>query len=101
MMLPEDNTEAGKHRMNERWKEIDQYLESRRIDVEPPTSALTTGGGHANSPGHYSYHYLGLARDYQRNASTIARKLEFIASNPNGRTVLCSTQHLVQKWATP
>lgn len=70
--------------MNERWKEIDQYLEHRGIHVEPPTQALTTGGHHANSPGHYSYHYLGLARDYDKNAGTIAKALEFIASNPNG-----------------
>jgi|ERR1039458_7942213 hypothetical protein len=70
--------------MSDRWKEIDRYLESRGIRVEPPTLNLTTGGHHANGPGHQSLHYLGLARDYDSNAATIARSLEFIASNSHG-----------------
>jgi hypothetical protein len=73
--------------MNDGWKEIDRYLEHRGLRVGQPTLGRTTGGRHASGPGHYSFHYEGLARDYSvfdSDASMIARKLEFIASDPNG-----------------
>jgi hypothetical protein len=91
--------------MNDAWKEIDRYLEHRGLRVGQPTLGRTMGGRHASSPGHYSFHYEGLARDYSvfdSDASMIARKLEFIASDPNGPIAeLRSTRHLVQRRATP
>lgn len=69
--------------MKDQWKQIDQYLERSGLRVGKPTLRLTTQGGHA----HGSLHYAGLARDYSIRDSDgfrIARKLEFIASDPNG-----------------
>ena len=74
--------------MKDQWKQIDQYLERIGLRVGEPTLGRTTAGNaHAHSPGYYSLHYTGLARDYyigDSDASLIARKLEFIASDPNG-----------------
>jgi hypothetical protein len=74
--------------MRDQWKQIDQYLERSGLRVGQPTLGRTTGGhSHAHGPGHYSLHYAGLARDYyigDSDAWRIAKKLEFMASDPNG-----------------
>jgi hypothetical protein len=71
----------------ENWDEIDRYLIRLGIRIDNPTQATTTGGGHAKDSKHFSYHYVGSARDYGRHtcdAEAVARKLEVIAMQPRG-----------------
>ena len=66
------------------WEEIDEFLTKRGVRIGPPTVGQTLGGQHEKPS---SYHYRGLARDYgvhDSDASGAARRLEFIATQPNG-----------------
>lgn len=73
--------------MRDKWLEIDDYLIAKGLRVGKVTSGQITGGRHAAKHGHLSNHYFGTARDYgvhDSDASGIARRLEFIAAQPNG-----------------
>ncbi len=73
------------------WEDIDRYLIALGVRIGQPTLELTTGGGHARGAKHLSFHYLGTARDYPQlpnsDDTAIARRLEFIALQPDGPIV--------------
>ena len=72
--------------MRDSWETIDSYLKAKGLRVGTPSPGQTIHGTHASKHGHFSNHYYGLAHDYgsESDAAGIARRLEFIAMQPNG-----------------